>query len=632
MDTIHFRIHRLKETYPIIHQALLTKANTLKETSIVVVSNGEARDLVATDRHDRKDKVLTMVLNHHTNEMRVVTSWEKVTEDTSLYEIAYCVDWNMGWMDVNISVPKYWYGANVLQAIMPPHHREYNAGAASPFSQINYWIELITATIDHFIKVTLARGLPVEIDWTHIQITRVDIAVNQLHESAESVQLYLQYIQGISKKGIEPYHENEEDNEGKVIGKHATGITYKTDRYKFKIYHKGPEFRKQAAKINATLAKRANKKMDRTNPTAIDNIAGENRLQYLQNLADKTLRYELEFRSPLLSYLWNRLLQYHWSKDWQHLKKAFNKLNKPGADLSFLRPRKVYVDFNGCLHDEKIMVYDRVVLLKRVVDDSGKSQEVELTRTEKQIVRILRKMGYNSFELKKFVKAMEKSLNMGRKCMIKLPGGVPDTTRPTVNILNKELDQPEVIPVPESFQLSHGTECVRFSKKLMFVMVKMLKNYFDQFQVVEKPKAHELTDKIKKHNQKVEARISTLKNERFVGKEEEARIRKENFIGKGMERNLKLYDLYFSKKENNQRDARFMGYFGSRSTFLKIRKLYIEVTGIKEQIAHAHFGIIERDFDKIFQSYMIEMQYGMLGEFYKNFANQFNMDLYRIAN
>jgi hypothetical protein len=144
---------------------------------------------------------------------------------------------------------------------------------------------------------------------------------------------YLNHCKKLKKK-------NARDTTNYSRGRHwKTSLSYVTDRYSFKIYHKGSEFAKNDAKKLTEI-----------------NLSGNHKFRfpitYYQSFADRILRYEMTFRGSQMSYLYmNNIFRstcYIWEAGVELYKKA--KQSKQKGFDSFMQFRK------GLERDERALL------------------------------------------------------------------------------------------------------------------------------------------------------------------------------------------------------------------------------------------------------------------------------------
>lgn len=233
---------------------------------------------------------------------------------------------------IEFSLPKYFFGQNVSQICFDPSHRDFffdKGHTDTPEFQFSKGFRIFR----HFLKTFFATEFShCDFDFSQIQINRIDFCFNQVFDSEKEALQYLEYQKRLKKKymriGSEPV-------------KHKTSIFIKNDRYSFKIYHKGSEFRKNDYKrLEKSLYGGA------SNPSLI----------HFTNFADRILRYEMTFRDSYISQIYNSKIFRMKVKDFRFLKSVHSKL-KSLDDKGLLAPDvpdflKLYDEFKRINFDD----------------------------------------------------------------------------------------------------------------------------------------------------------------------------------------------------------------------------------------------------------------------------------------
>lgn len=253
IDTIILRIHNI-DKYKTIYEKFYnpTKKKHSQTVAVVDESTGLLEETTYTNAllfHDT-DRVLPLI--HRNN----------ISLPSNHYSVSYKADFNKKEIEFNFSIPKYEYSTNVMQFISM-----YDQGYMMCF-------KMLVVFIKDFIKQTFDQE-PIMED---VEINRIDLCYNQFFLKKEDALTYLDE----QKKLLVKYARSSKNN----FRSYDTSLMYITQRYSFKIYHKGTEFKKNDYR---ELVKNGNPK----------NLP----LQELQEHADCILRYEMTFRNTMLQYL-----------------------------------------------------------------------------------------------------------------------------------------------------------------------------------------------------------------------------------------------------------------------------------------------------------------------------------------
>jgi len=255
IDTIELRIHNFDSYKKNYAQLLKHSADGITETYISqdtgeVLEDYKVRALVYHDNNG-------FVRLSHRNSIFIASSH---------YSLSYFLNLQENTLDLNFSVPKFLYSTNVLQFV-----DYYDQSPAFTFKKLFLFLT------DFFTNYFIER-----INLKDVQVKRIDFCYNQFFLSKEQALQYLDY----QKELLVKYARSSKNN----YRSYDTSLMYVTQRYSFKIYHKGTEFKKHDYK---ELVKN-------NNPLNID-------LDYFLEKSELILRYEMSFRNSYLNYIFNQM-------------------------------------------------------------------------------------------------------------------------------------------------------------------------------------------------------------------------------------------------------------------------------------------------------------------------------------
>lgn len=319
IDTVEFRIHDIK-----LHLSLaqyLDRKQAGSGKSITMRDSAE-EDFTVMQKLVHK----TYIMYHDTGSLHQVAHFNELK--SSHYTIAYKIDYLRDFISFNVSIPKYVYGTNILLYNTPPTSKKFDY---SRHSSIKKNLREAYKRLFHFFnKFVTAEFGEISILPEFIEINRVDLCYNQVFDSKADALSYLNQIRKLKKRYARSASNYSRDWQ--------TSIMYKTDRYSFKVYHKGAEFKKNDSK-----------KLRELNETG----AGFD-VPYYQSFADNILRYEMTFRNSHISYLYmNKLFRadcYIWQAGLKLWKQA--KAKKVDATK--------YLQFRASLTNEEKRLIDYV--------------------------------------------------------------------------------------------------------------------------------------------------------------------------------------------------------------------------------------------------------------------------------
>jgi hypothetical protein len=320
IDTVEFRIHDIKLHLTLAEYLDRKQASTGKT---ITMRDGGDDDFSPLQKLVHK----TYIMYHDTGTLHQVAHFNELK--SSHYSIAYKIDYLRDFISFNISVPKYIYGTNILLYNIAPSDKRFDY---SKHSALSVNLRDSYKKLYHFFnKFFKAEFGEIEVHPKYIEVNRIDICYNQVFDSKEDSLEYLNQLRKLRKKFARAGSNYSRDWQ--------TSIMYKTDRYSFKVYHKGSEFKKNDGKKLREL---------------VESGAASFDVPYYQTFADKILRYEMTFRNSYMSYLYmNKLFRvdcHIWEAGLKLWKTA--KAKKANADN--------YMKFRAALTAEEKRLIDYV--------------------------------------------------------------------------------------------------------------------------------------------------------------------------------------------------------------------------------------------------------------------------------
>lgn len=476
IDTIHINLHNLQKNVDVYNWIVRDGNNGVIKYNI---DRSEVGGLLRREVkvYPEAEKAVEM--------LRVHTRYEP----SSHYSIIVEVHPKRDLIKFSFSVPKYFYGHNIAQACENTNERDFTfiKGFTDTFEhQIEKSFERIKTYIKSFFYTEFAG---IDVDMCDVEIVRLDMCYNQFFNSKKDALFYLDMQKKIQKK----YARR---NEQKVTN-YTTSIFFYSRDYSVKIYHKGAEYEKNDSKEH----ERANQKHFKKHGINLYNI------EYLQETADKILRYEITFRKDYLNYIFNNKIFRKKSKKYQEFKKLYNalhslhtmskneaknrllhnvsekiKIKYNPADWETIKP--IFEEFKDVIITDK-MSHEPKSIIEYVVEYYQKKQPKEITHF--MIVSALNKF-YNDFGA---------LLSKGRKIFLKL------------NRYDKEQFK---IDNETNKNFLHSVDYIEFNKELCTELGNRLKDFCKDFKVNQRDNLSTALRKIDEHNEQIDIINKNKKN------------------------------------------------------------------------------------------------------------------------
>lgn len=217
-------------------------------------------------------KTSTQVNNHYLEQERMRFTDGDYVKDTyrkiygkyrissSAPDVTYSINLSGGYIDFNVSIPKYLYMHNLSQFVPQIDSKFYRLKKGNFFDwniQRHYlyerFIEFTKSFFNDMYSYFQLHGL--QPNYHYLEIRRIDLCYNQIFDSKEDSLMYLEHQKKLHKKSNLRYKQIDKE--------HHTSIAYHTSKHEyFKIYHKGSEYKsvrygdfQKHLKINKKIAK-----------------------------------------------------------------------------------------------------------------------------------------------------------------------------------------------------------------------------------------------------------------------------------------------------------------------------------------------------------------------------------------
>ena len=281
VDTIIIRVHDLKKHKDLLHYVNLNFKGTSKNT--VYIPKSEHENLSKSPLTDEK-----FIIDYFRNEKTGIhlvryKSQERLNNSGHYYFHAF-ENRDRDFLEFNFSIPKYIFGTNILMHVEHLENKNFQYSNGQSFDyNIKRSYDLLIGFINRFFKSEFIDCL---VDYTCVEINRIDLCFNQVFDSKKFALEYLEYQKQIRRKNSR--------KDSNSFREYETSLMYITKRYSLKVYHKGSEYLKHDRKEHIRINNEKGRK--------IFDIDG------LQEFANKILRYEVTFRDTMFSYLYNHNL------------------------------------------------------------------------------------------------------------------------------------------------------------------------------------------------------------------------------------------------------------------------------------------------------------------------------------
>jgi hypothetical protein len=254
IDSIIFKVHNLFE-----NQALLKFLETNVDGKKTMIKMGDEKESIVKEVFIKRYYIDFATGNSYAQGYNGFVK-------SSNYNCAYYVNHQRDYVEFNLSLPKYYYGNNLVQLV--DHFTDRNC---MTYRNSNFWdlnklhFEWLKTVFNAFLQ----KELFFSGSKSNIEITRIDLCFNLVFATKEDAFFYLNELRTVKKKR---FSEN-----SALITNYHSGVYFPSKDFTLKIYHKGTEFKKNDFnKVKKRFGLEAAKQ--------------------IHHLANNVLRYEVEFR------------------------------------------------------------------------------------------------------------------------------------------------------------------------------------------------------------------------------------------------------------------------------------------------------------------------------------------------
>ena len=164
----------------------------------------------------------------------------KWNSPSSIAAVVFKINHNAGYIDFNLSIPKYLYGHSLAEFIPQPSSKLYRKYGSFQFDSISFQRKFLYKRLLGFIEkffTDMCQMFKLDTlpNKKYVEIRRIDLCFNQYFENKVDAINYLSHQKKIAKR--------KSTNANNRLDVHETSLEYfTTSGGYFKIYHKGTEY------------------------------------------------------------------------------------------------------------------------------------------------------------------------------------------------------------------------------------------------------------------------------------------------------------------------------------------------------------------------------------------------------
>ena len=317
IDTITYNIHLYRSNI----QTLDFEGNLIEVSIFQNLINSineimKGTEIYQIDRSNlvglKKNSLIEIKANGITGDFNLCYKFDKVMLPSYKSGVNLQFDNLNGILRVELSLPKYYFGNNVLELSPIIKSRFYSYSL--DLQKLSTFIHtLIKKSIRNIIYELSGQTLIIKTShFCDISVSRIDFTYNQIFDNTSKLLHYLDCIKECKPLEFKNNHPTD----------YHSGVAYVTDNYGFKIYHKGVEFEKiqskQIIKDNYHIMKHRERE-DITYFSSNKFLTFKN-LNNLQKYSNNCLRYELRSSSKNKSYIFFSQMAFKHNELYQSVK------------------------------------------------------------------------------------------------------------------------------------------------------------------------------------------------------------------------------------------------------------------------------------------------------------------------
>jgi hypothetical protein len=416
IDTVIMRIHNLRK-YQIFLKRLENETTRMRSDVFSIMDKSTVQKLRKTGRSE--EEISQIMILHKTGQHIKRREVFKRQNRSNHYDLAYLLDHERDFVEFNFSIPKYKFGTNILMDVEHERDQYWRYADCREFKHnVKRCVERFFLFIKDFLRKEFVFD---DINLHDVEIYRIDVCFNQVFKPGEALPFF--NYQRMAKKKY-----RREEDKGRMD--YATSFMHASKRSTSKIYYKGSEYRQNDKKEHLRInSEKGYPYFD---------------IARLEELASRTLRYELTIRNAELNYMF--------------------KHNIFRRDCSYFKME--YKDYLNT--SKKVQRNDEIA--KKVVGMSEAQKEAYLKFTPYQVI---------SSDDRKIYKQVSKLLERQPRFMLATSADTKAYNQRTVN---------------------YKCELAEFTPELLTLCFQKLENYINEFQIRELPDEEKVSLKIDEYN------------------------------------------------------------------------------------------------------------------------------------
>jgi len=317
IDTITYNVHLFRSNFKSLDfEGKLVEVSIFQNLINSINEIMKGTEIYQIDRSNlvglKKNNLIEIKANGITGDFNLCYKFDKVMLPSYKSGVNLQFDNLNGILRIELSLPKYYFGNNVLELSPIIKSRFYSYGL-DLVKMSSFIHTLIKKSIRNIIYDLSGQTLIIKTaHFCDISVSRIDFTYNQIFDNSSKLVHYLDCIKECKPLEFKNNHPTD----------YHSGVAYVTDNYGFKIYHKGVEFEKiqskQIKKDNYHIMKHRLKE-DITYFSSNKFLTFKN-ISNLQNYANNCLRYELRSSSKNISYQFFSQMAFKHNELYQNVK------------------------------------------------------------------------------------------------------------------------------------------------------------------------------------------------------------------------------------------------------------------------------------------------------------------------
>jgi hypothetical protein len=411
------------------------------------------------------------------------------------------------YIQFNFSIPKYLFGSNIYQFIEHHHNTvdfEYFRNSDFDYNA-NKLFERFTDFIDFFINYELMGKY---VNKSKLELNRIDLCYNLIFNNSQEASDYFYHLRTLRKK----WSRNETPDYG-------TTLQFRSERYTAQIYRKGHDYRKKGGdkahhkKINSEFLQKNSKIKVDVDTGEIITVSTNNKkppfnIDFIEEIAERTIRYELQFHRSYISTIFKNKIFRKNSKYHQNNKEIYNiirncKIRTVESWKNAKKHSENLENLKKAYEQQQITYVDYTKLRTNLKSSHELNEQRVISRNA--VAHFFDDCEFSRDKLRKIQRYPDKFREFVYDTLPKDIQKFYDDFTKMINkrhlfFLNNDIPKNELLFRTEEKDIEFHLKEITFDKSIMKELIKTFKDFLFEFKLEKFEGVQAISERIDKHN------------------------------------------------------------------------------------------------------------------------------------